>query len=198
MSTNITPEAYAARSQRERVLGQRAQTVWLTGLSGSGKTTVARALEQALLDRGRACTVLDGDNLRGGLTADLGFSAEDRAENLRRVAHVAALLNDAGLIVITAFIAPLQSARAQAREVIGPERFVEVYLSTPVDACRARDPKGLYRRADAGELPEFTGVSAPYEAPIAPELTLDTSSLELRDCLARVLRVLEPRIAPLG
>ncbi|MCA8923469.1 MAG: adenylyl-sulfate kinase [Planctomycetes bacterium] len=192
---NLTPEAYAAQAQRERVLGQRAATVWLTGLSGAGKTTIARALEQALLHEGRACTVLDGDNLRAGLNADLGFSAAERAENLRRVSHVASLMNDAGLIVIAAFIAPLRAAREAARAVVGAERFVEVYLSAPVEACRERDPKGLYARADAGELPEFTGVSAPYEAPEAAELVLDTSVLGLGECVARLLRVLEARVA---
>ncbi|MEZ6183888.1 MAG: adenylyl-sulfate kinase [Planctomycetota bacterium] len=190
----LTSEAYANAAQRERVLNQRPATVWLTGLSGSGKSTLARVLEQHLLSEGRAVTVLDGDNVRQGLNQDLGFSAAERAENLRRVSHVARLMNDAGLIAIVAFISPLAAAREAARQVIGPERFLEVHLATSLETCQARDPKGLYRKAARGELQDFTGVSAPYEAPDAPELRLDTGELDVLRCAAAVLRLLEPRI----
>lgn len=159
---------------RRRLLGQRPVTVWLTGLSGSGKSTVARSVERQLTDLGHAACILDGDNLRGGLCRDLGFSARDRRENIRRVSEVARLMNDAGLIVITAFISPYHEDRDMARRRIGGNRFVEVYINTPLDVCEARDPKGLYRKARAGQCPDFTGISAPYEIPENPDLTVST------------------------
>lgn len=172
-----------SRSDRERLLGQHAVTVWLTGLSGSGKTTLAFELERRLVQAGRACYVLDGDNVRHGLTADLGFSPADRSENIRRVAEVANLMNDAGLIVITAFISPSVTDRARARAVIGNDRFLEVFLAADLEVCEARDPKGLYARARAGQIPEFTGVSAPYDAPGSPSLALDTGALSVEQCV---------------
>lgn len=162
---------------RELLLGQRPLTVWLTGLSGAGKSTLATSLERLLVEAGRAVYVLDGDNVRHGLNSDLGFSPEDRQENIRRVSEVARLMNDAGLIVITAFISPYRDDRRMARHIIGSERFLEVYLSTPLAVCEARDPKGLYRRARRGEVPEFTGINAPYEAPETPELVLNTGEI---------------------
>ena len=149
--------------------------VWLTGLSGAGKSTLATAVEAALIRAGHAACVLDGDNLRHGLNADLGFSPEDRRENIRRAGEVAALFADAGLIVIAAFISPYRAGREAAREAIGAARFLEVFLDAPLAVCERRDPKGLYRRARAGEIAEFTGISAPYEPPEAPALTLDTA-----------------------
>ena len=175
---------------RARALSQRPCVVWLTGLSGSGKSTLAFSLEKALFDMGRAAYVLDGDNVRHGLCRDLGFSAEDRAENIRRVAEVAHLMNTAGLIVITSFISPYRADREQARQIIGPDRFIEVHVSTPLQACEARDEKGLYRKARAGELSHFTGVSAPYEAPSAPALDIDTSVLSLPDSLMALMSLL--------
>jgi adenylylsulfate kinase len=163
-----------ADHDRARMFRQKAVTIWLTGLSGAGKSTVAYELERQLIERGHPCYVLDGDNIRHGLGNDLGFSQEDRRENIRRVAHVAQLMNDAGLIVITALISPMIEDRAMAREIIGGERFVETYLSASVDDCARRDPKGLYAKARAGAIPSFTGVSAPYEPPVDPDLQVDT------------------------
>jgi len=172
---------------RARALAQLPIVIWLTGLSGSGKSTLAFGLEKALFELGKAVYVLDGDNVRHGLCRDLGFTAADRAENIRRIAEVARLMNDAGLIVITSFISPYLVDRELAREIIGTERFIEVFVSTPLEACEDRDPKGLYLKARSGQLPNFTGISAPYEAPLAPALVLDTSQLSVTDCLARLL-----------
>ncbi len=179
-------------ADRERILCQKPVTVWLTGLSGSGKSTLARNLERALADRGYAAFVLDGDTVRGGLCSDLGFSGADRMENIRRVAHVAAMMNDAGLIVITAFISPYRLDRRRAREVIGSERFVEVFVDSPLDVCEQRDAKGLYRKARAGELPEFTGITAPYEIPERPDLTVSTSGNAPAAVMEQVLERLIP------
>ncbi len=167
--------------------------IWLTGLSGSGKSTTAYALERALVDAGHLAYVLDGDNVRHGLNADLGFSADDRAENIRRIGEVAGLFADAGVIAIASFISPYRADRARAREVAGDGRFVEVYLDVPLDVCEQRDPKGLYAKARAGEIADFTGVSAPYEAPDAPELTLDTSALDPDGCAAAIVACLTKR-----
>lgn len=180
-------------ADRARGLGQRPAAVWLTGLSGAGKSTLARALEEALLGAGRAACVLDGDEVRQGLCSDLGFSAADRAENIRRVAEVARILCDAGLIVITAFISPYRRDRARAREIIGAERFLEGFVDAPLEICATRDPKGLYRRARAGEIAEFTGVTAPYEPPERPDLRLDTVALGPTDAVEQLLTALRER-----
>lgn len=174
-------------SDRALLLGQRPLTVWLTGLSGAGKSTLAISLERVLIQAGRAVYVLDGDNVRHGLNSDLGFSPEDRQENIRRVSEVARLMNDAGLIVITAFISPYRDDRRMARQIIGNERFLEVYLNTPLAVCEARDPKGLYRRARQGEVPQFTGVNAPYEVPEAPELLLNTDHMPVDEAVGVVM-----------
>ncbi|HEX7935695.1 MAG TPA: adenylyl-sulfate kinase [Paraburkholderia sp.] len=171
---------------RMRILRQKPVTIWLTGLSGAGKSTIAFELERQLVAQGQACYVLDGDNVRHGLGRDLGFSQQDRHENIRRVAHVAQLMNDAGLIVITALISPMQADRAMAREIIGANNFIETYLSAPVDTCARRDPKGLYAKALAGEIPSFTGISAPYEAPLNPELEVDTERLTPDESVAGI------------
>lgn len=167
--------------------------VWLTGLSGSGKSTLATALEAALVEAGRAAYVLDGDNLRHGLNSDLGFSPAERAENVRRAGEVAALFADAGLIAITSLISPYRADREAARAAAGAERFLEVFVDAPLEVCERRDPKRLYRRARAGEIEEFTGVSAPYEAPPAPALTLDTARLDAAECVARLVGLLDGR-----
>lgn len=182
---------HVSRTERETLLGQRGITIWLTGLSASGKSTLAFALERTLVNRGRACYVLDGDNIRHGLNRNLGFSTEDRAENIRRIAEVAHLMNDAGLIVITAFISPFRADRAIARQIIGSERFKEVHISTPLAICEQRDPKGLYSRARLGQVSEFTGVSAPYEEPEFPELTIDTQKTGIAEATSRLARLLE-------
>ena len=165
-------------------------TIWLTGLSGSGKSTLALALEQRLIVNRRSCYILDGDKVRQGLNSDLGFSSEDRSENIRRVAEVAKLMNDAGLIVIAAFISPYQSDREMACEIIGKERFVEVHLSTPIEACEKRDVKGLYKKARAGALKEFTGVSAPYEIPLQPYIRIDTSMTSIEDSMMQLYKII--------
>lgn len=171
---------------RQHLLQQKPATIWLTGLSGSGKSTIAYALEKELLDQGHCCYVLDGDNLRHHLNRDLGFTANDRRENIRRAAEVARLMNEAGLIVVTALISPFREDRAMAREIVDPSRFVEVYVSTPTKVCEERDPKGLYKKARKGEIPEFTGVSSPYEAPLAPALEIDTASTALKTATAQL------------
>jgi bifunctional enzyme CysN/CysC len=194
---HVRREATAVSSlDREHQLGQRALTVWLTGLSGSGKSSIARELERTLHHAGRQAFVLDGDTLRVGLNQDLGFSREDRAENVRRTAEVARLLNDAGLIAVVALISPFRNERDAARAIIGAERFMEVHVSTPLEVCEARDAKGLYARARAGEIPEFTGISSPYEPPESPAVTLDGSTGPVAESVRRLLDALAPRIAP--
>ena len=177
-------------ADRAALLGQRGCVVWLTGLSGSGKSTVARALERRLTARGLACYVLDGDNIRHGLNRDLGFSPADRHENIRRVGEVAALLADAGLITITAFISPYRAGRRRAREACG-DSFVEVFLDASLAVCRQRDPKGLYAKARSGKVRAFTGVSAPYEPPRRPEIVLDSGALDAQDCTEAILAYLK-------
>lgn len=165
-------------------------TIWLTGLSGSGKSTIAVALEKRLKALGQSCFILDGDVLRKGLNRDLGFSPEDRKENIRRVAEVARLFNEAGLYVIVAFISPYREDRQRARETIGADRFLEVYVNAPLDVCEKRDPKGLYKKVRAGLIPEFTGVTAPYEAPEAPTMILRTDCENVPDSVNSLLRAL--------
>ena len=182
----VRHEGVIAREDRERLLGQRGCVVWFTGLSGSGKSTVSRVVEEQLSKDGRLVYVLDGDNVRHGLCADLGFSDEDRTENIRRIGHVAALMADAGAIVLTAFISPFRADRQQVRDVVGGDDFLEVYVDAPLDVCEARDPKGLYKKARAGQIPEFTGVSSPYEPPISPAVHLETGDRSLDECAAAV------------
>lgn len=192
-ATNITWHAgEVSAEERARLLGQRAACVWMTGLSGSGKSTLARRVERRLIERGALAYVLDGDNLRHGLNADLGFGPEARAENIRRIGEVARLFVDAGVIVITAFISPYRDDRARVRAMM-PSQFVEVHVATPLEVCEARDPKGLYARARRGEIAQMTGVSAPYEPPEAPELRVDTSEADLDACAAEVIAALEAR-----
>lgn len=159
---------------RQRLMHQYSATLWLTGLSGAGKSTIAFALEKILLERGHSCFVLDGDNLRHHLNSDLGFLAADRRENLRRAAEVAHLMNEAGLITIVALISPFANDRAMARQIVNTQRFIEVHVSTSTELCESRDTKGLYARARKGEISEFTGISSPYEKPVAPEIEINT------------------------
>ena len=192
-SENITwSKSHVSREQREALLGQRGCVVWFTGLSGSGKSTLSRLLEARLIAAGRLAFVLDGDNLRHGLNKDLGFSAEDRAENIRRIGEVASLMSKTGAIVITAFISPYQTDRAAAR-ALDPERFIEVYCDVPVAVCEQRDPKGLYAKARAGEIKNFTGIDAPYEIPVDPDIAVDTGALEPAACIDIVMAELERR-----
>lgn len=163
------------REQRWQAIGQRPVVAWLTGLSGAGKSSIANAVDRSLTGAGRAVMVLDGDNLRHGLNSDLGFEARDRAENVRRAAETAKLMAEAGLITIVSLISPFEAEREAARAIVGDVPFLEVFVDTPLAVCEARDCKGLYSRARAGEIPNFTGISAPYETPCAPDLTLTTS-----------------------
>jgi bifunctional enzyme CysN/CysC len=179
------------REHREHLNGHRGRVVWLTGLSGSGKSTIANALEKELHARGRRTYILDGDNVRMGLNKDLGFTEADRVENIRRVAEVARLMMDAGLIVITAFISPFRREREMARDLIGADDFVEVFVDTPLEVCEGRDPKGLYRKARSGELPNMTGIHSPYEPPTAAQVVLPGASVSPEDAARRVLDVLE-------
>ena len=164
------------KSDRERLLGQKGVVVWFTGLSGSGKSTVAREVEKKLFEQGHLVYVLDGDNIRFGLNKNLGFSPEDRVENIRRVGEVAKLYADAGVIALTAFISPYRSDRDLARNLLKEGEFIEVFVGCPLEECEKRDVKGLYQKARAGEIEEFTGVSAPYEEPVAPELVLNSAN----------------------
>ena len=178
----------ATSDERKRgVLNQIPVTLWLTGLSGAGKSTLGFSLERALLNTGKAAFVLDGDNIRCGLNRDLSFTPRDRAENIRRTAEVARLMNEAGLIVIVSLISPYSEDRRRARDIIGGQRVREVDLSATLSVCEARDPKGLYRKARAGEIESFTGVSAPYQIPQKPDLELNTGVMSVTDCVERML-----------
>ncbi|UTH73303.1 adenylyl-sulfate kinase [Chromobacterium sp. IIBBL 290-4] len=174
---------------RQALFGHEALTIWMTGLSGAGKSTIAYALERRLIDDGFSAVALDGDNLRHGLNRDLGFSHQDRSENIRRLAEVAGLMNDAGLIVIVACISPLREDRERARGIVGETRFAEVYVSTSLAVCEQRDCKGLYAKARSGEIVQFTGISAPYEAPDHAALTVDTSLMALRESVDLLTRM---------
>ncbi|HAY80341.1 MAG TPA: bifunctional sulfate adenylyltransferase subunit 1/adenylylsulfate kinase [Planctomycetaceae bacterium] len=185
--SNVSPEERAAR------YGQQSATVLLTGLTGSGKTTISYALERRLFDTGRAATVLDGQNMRTGISRDLGFSADERSENLRRSAEVAKLINDAGLICVAAFVAPSADVRSKVADVIGRDHFLTVHLAAPIEVCRERDVDGHYPKADSGEMPNFPGVSAPYDVPENPDLVLPTHELSVDQCVDQIIQLLEAR-----
>lgn len=191
-SQNIYPifDRMLSRRDKEQLLGQRGTMLWFTGLSGSGKSTIAIALERELHKRGLLCRILDGDNIRTGINANLGFSAEDRRENIRRVAEVGKLFVDTGIITIAAFVSPTEELRKIAEHIIGQEDFKEIYVSTPIAECERRDVKGLYARARRGEVKNFTGISAPFEAPKHPALSLDTSVLSLEESVNKLLQLL--------
>ena len=182
------------RADKEGLLGQRGLMVWMTGLSGSGKSTLAIALERELQRRGILCRILDGDNIRSGINNNLGFSAGDRRENIRRIAEVAKLFVDTGIVTIAAFISPSEELRSMAAAIIGADDFFEVYVSTPLSVCEKRDVKGLYAKARRGEIKDFTGVSAPFEAPQRPALSIDTSARPLAACAEDVLKLILPKI----
>ena len=180
-------------AQRQALFGHQSAVIWFTGLSGSGKSSVANALEQALAAQGKHTYLLDGDNVRHGLCADLGFSAEDRTENLRRVGAVAGLMVDAGLLVLSAFISPYRNQRELVKSFIPPGKFIEVHIATPLEVCEQRDVKGLYKKARAGQISHFTGISDPYEAPQHADLVLDTSVTSLQDSVQQLLALLKQR-----
>ena len=182
------------RADKEALLGQRGLMLWMTGLSGSGKSTLAIAIERELQRRGILCRILDGDNIRSGINSNLGFSPADRRENIRRIAEVARLFVDTGIVTIAAFISPSEELRRMAAGIVGEEDFVEIYVSTPLSVCEERDVKGLYAKARRGEISEFTGISAPFEAPQSPALSIDTSARPLGDCVEDVLQLILPKI----
>ena len=163
------------RQLRAQQKNQTPKTIWMTGLSGAGKSTLINEVEKRLFAEGKHTMLLDGDNVRMGLNKNLGFKEQDRIENIRRVSEVAKLMNDAGLITLTSFISPFESDRLKAREIIGADNFIEIYVATPIEECEKRDVKGLYKKARAGEIPNFSGISSPYEAPKNPEITIDTT-----------------------
>lgn len=193
---NIYPifDRMLTRADKEQLLHQHSIMIWFTGLSGSGKSTIAIALERELNRRGLLCQILDGDNIRSGINKNLGFSEEDRIENIRRIAEVSKLFVDTGVITVAAFISPSNELRKMAASIIGEKDFLEVYVSTPLEECEKRDVKGLYAKARAGEIKNFTGISAPFEAPEHPDITLDTTKLSLKECVEKLLNEVLPRV----
>lgn len=183
-----------SRTEREERLGQRARVFWLTGLSGSGKSTIAQGLERALFQKGYFPQVLDGDNIRSGINNNLGFSLEDREENIRRIAEVAKLYAHSGVIVLSSFISPTRAIRAKAKAIIGEEDFIEIFIDTPLEVCEARDVKGLYAKARRGEIKGFTGIDSPYESPEHPFLRVPTADMTVAEAVAYVMTHIEPLI----
>lgn len=191
-SKNIVWTAsHLSREERENLIGQKGCVVWLTGLSGSGKSTIAKELELKLAQLKEVAYILDGDNIRHGLCSDLGFSDEDRAENIRRIGACAALFADAGVVAITAFISPFEKGRELAKESVGDDRFFEIFLDVPLAVCEERDPKGLYKKARNGEIENFTGIDSPYEKPTHPQLVVDTSKLSVEESVEAILAMLK-------
>lgn len=194
VSANVVwQHATVTRAHRQSQNGHRAVILWFTGLSGSGKSTLAHAVEECLYRRGCRSFVLDGDNVRHGLCGDLGFSAHDRQENIRRIGEVAKLFMEAGTIVLTAFISPYRADRGRVREMVSDGDFIEIYCDAPIDVCEARDVKGMYKKARAGLIAEFTGISSPYEAPDHPDIIVETGQADLDDCVSRIMGELERR-----
>lgn len=193
-STNITwHDAGIRKEERREQNNHHSFVLWFTGLSGSGKSTVANAVAKALFDKNIRNYVLDGDNVRFGLNKNLGFSAEDRTENIRRIGEVSKLFVDSGQVVLTAFISPFQEDRAQVREILEGNEFLEVYVECPLEECEKRDPKGLYKKARSGEIRDFTGIDSPYESPANPELTINTSTQSVEECVQTVIEYLANR-----
>lgn len=182
------------RADKERMLGQRGCTLWLTGLSGSGKTTLARHTEKELAAQGFLTQVLDGDNIRTGINNNLGFGEEDRRENIRRIAEVTKLFVQCGVVTMNSFISPSQEMRDMARDIIGPEDFLEVFVDAPLEVCEERDVKGMYKKARAGQIPNFTGISAPYDAPEKPDIHVRTDGRSIEECVKQVIDFVMPRI----
>ena len=193
---NIHPifDKMLSREDKERQLSQRGVTLWFTGLSGSGKSTIAVALERRLTAKGFLCRILDGDNVRFGINSDLGFSEEDRRENIRRIAEICKLFTQTGIVTIASFVSPTNALREMARQIVGNEDMMEVYISTPLAECERRDVKGLYAKARRGEIRDFTGISSPFEAPEKPEIEIDTTSLSVEECVDMVYNVIKNKI----
>ena len=193
-ATNIVwHEGHVQRDQREALLNQKGVLVWLTGLPSSGKSTIAFTVEHALVERGHLSYVLDGDNIRHGLNKNLGFSEEDRAENIRRIGEVGKLFADSGVVTLSSFVSPYRGDRDEVRALLDEGEFLEVYINTPLEMCEERDPKGLYKKARAGEIPNFTGISDPYEEPLNPELKIQTGSCTPEEAAATIIEMLEQR-----
>lgn len=194
--SNIFPiQTKVNQSQREHVLKQRAKMIWFTGLSGSGKSTLAVQLEAALFAKGYKTYLLDGDNIRAGINKDLTFTDSDRIENIRRIGEVSKLMLDAGIVVLSAFISPFQSDRDQVKKIVGNENYLEVFVDTPLEVCEQRDVKGLYKKARAGEIKNFTGIDSAYEIPKNPDIIIQTHVLSVDDSLALLLSAVEKKIA---
>jgi adenylylsulfate kinase len=194
MQNNIVwHQATVTRERREKMNKHRAKLLWFTGLSGSGKSTLAHALEEELYQRDCRTYVFDGDNVRHGLCRDLGFSVDDRTENIRRIGEMAKLFVDAGVISLTAFISPIREDRDRARGLFPHGDFIEVYVDCPLEVCETRDVKGLYKKARAGEIKDFTGISSPYEPPLKPEITIQTGNREIAECITEIVNALEHR-----
>ncbi|GIV33767.1 MAG: adenylyl-sulfate kinase [Chitinophagales bacterium] len=182
------------REDKERQLHQRARVIWFTGLSGSGKSTIAHHLEKELHAKGFFTMVLDGDNVRSGINKNLGFSQEDRKENIRRIAEVSKLFLNCGVITINCFVSPLRELRQMARDIIGPEDFIEIYVNAPLEVCEQRDVKGLYKKARQGEIKDFTGIDAPFEAPLKPDVEVKTDQLNIDQSVEKVMEFILPKI----
>ena len=195
MQENVIPHDFSIdRKQRQALKGHGSFLLWFTGLSGSGKSTIANAVEKALVEDGIHTYTLDGDNLRKGLNNNLTFSPEDRTENIRRIAEVANLMVDAGLVVLAAFVSPYEKDRADIRDIVGPENYVEIFVNTPLEECERRDVKGLYAKARAGEIKNFTGINAPYEAPKNPDIEIDTTKHSVADSVLMIKKLIENKI----
>jgi len=194
--SNIFPiQTKVGQSQREELLQQKAKLIWFTGLSGSGKSTLAVQLESILFQKGYKTYLLDGDNVRAGINKDLSFTDADRIENIRRIGEVSKLMLDSGIIVLSAFISPFQSDRDQVKKIVGVENYIEVFVDTPLEVCEQRDVKGLYKKARAGEIKNFTGIDSAYEIPVSPDIIIQTHVLSLNDSLDLLLSALEKKIA---
>lgn len=195
-SENIYPvfDQIMKREDKERLLKQRSKVIWCTGLSGAGKTTLAKNIENSLHHLGYLSQVLDGDNIRAGINNNLGFSAEDRKENIRRIAEVSSLLIESGMITINSFISPTHEIRRMAMDIIGKENFIEIYVEAPLEVCEKRDPKGLYKKARKGEIHNFTGVDAPFEAPDNPDIVINTHQYSVEECLDQAMKHIIPEI----
>lgn len=193
---NIHPifDKMQSREAKEQQLRQRGLTVWFTGLSGSGKSTIAVALEHRLSQQGIFSRILDGDNIRTGINRGLGFSEEERRENIRRIAEVSKLFTETGIVTLSAFVSPTNELREMAREIIGKKDFVEIFVATPLEECERRDVKGLYAKARRGEIKDFTGITSPFEAPESPALAIDTTNLSVEEAVERVLEIIVPKI----
>ena len=196
MAENIYPiyDRMMTRQDKESLLGQRGIMIWFTGLSGSGKSTVAMGVERELHAQGILCRILDGDNVRAGINNNLGFSAEDRIENIRRIAEIGKLFVQTGVVTLACFVSPTNDIRQMAREIVGEEDFLEVYISTPIEECERRDVKGLYARARKGEVKNFTGISAPFEAPVSADIDIDTSNIPLEESVRTLTELIIKRV----